>query len=143
MFTSSPVLLRVTFSILFPFRFLLSKQPVVLNCHQGSQNCVFALDGGEGGANDAISLLPGWRDLEPRAKVREAFCHPLWGKELPLQPLLPLAERRQGEGKSQIWESGYPNLKAVLIPLAWSGGRTKALASVCPQVSITKQTAEA
>lgn len=48
-------------------------------------------------------------DLEPRAKVREAFCHPLWGKEPPLRPLLPLAERRQGEGKSQIWEPGGPH----------------------------------
>ena len=83
----------------FPLCFLLSKQPVVLNCHQGSQNCIFTLDGGGGEQmTPSVSFWDG-ADLEPRAKAREASCHPRPGKEPPLRPLLPLAELMARRGK--------------------------------------------
>lgn len=110
----------------------------------GEPDCLFALDEVEVGSQMAPSVSC-WdaADLDPRAKAREASSCPWPDKELPFQRLYPGLSRWQGKGKSQIWEPRGSSVKAALIPLVWSGGRTEALASVYPQGSICKQTAEA
>ena len=96
----------------FPLRFLLllCKQPVVLNCHLGSQTRIFAPDGVGRGSQATLSIsFPGMEaDLGPRAKAREASSHPWPDKELALWPPLPCAEldRREGKRKSQTWKLG-------------------------------------
>lgn len=91
----------------------------------------------------SISFWDG-ADLDPRAKAREALLPPLASQRSP--PLatftLGLADGKERESLKS-GSPGDPNLKAALIPSVWSGGRTKALASVYPQGSITKQMAEA
>ena len=83
----------------FPRSFLLLKQPVLLNCHQGSQNCVFARDGVGRGSQmtPSISFWDG-ADLDPRAKAREASSCPWPDQELPLRLPLPWPELMAGKG---------------------------------------------
>lgn len=92
---------------LLRFLLLLCKQPVVLNCHLGSQTRIFAPDGVGRGSQATLSIsFPGMEtDLGPRAKAKS---HPWLGKELALWPPLPCAEldRREGKRKSQIWKLG-------------------------------------
>lgn len=95
----------------FPLRFLLFKQRVVLNCHQGSQNCVFALDWGAGGgegANDTISLLPG--QSGPGAKGKgQGGLPPLVGQRTAPPATFTWAEPTERRGKvSNLGARGSP-----------------------------------